>query len=192
MPTPRRALGLLAAALLAFAPAAVGAQAAGAPTVVIIVRHADKAAQPSNDPPLTETGVQRAQDLAAALAESKIDIVMHTPTVRTRETARPTAEAFDLTPAIIPLGPVPVHAAAVAEMVRKHPGKTILVVGHSNTIMPYVAALGGPKRADLCDHEYDGLYTLIIDGSSVRLVESHYGPPNPVATAPCAKAQMRP
>ena len=79
-----------------------------------------------------------------------------------------------------------------AEMVRKHPGKVILVVGHSNTIMPYVAALGGPTRADLCDHEYDGLYTMIIDGQNVRLVESHYGPPNPAPTAPCAKTQMRP
>ncbi len=190
MPRSLRSFCLLAS--LAFALAPVGAQTPSAPTVVIIVRHADKAAQPTNDPPLTDVGVVRAQSLAIALADARIDVVMHTPTTRTRETARPTAEKLRLTPEIIPLGPVPVHAAAVAEMVRKHPGKTILVVGHSNTIMAYIAALGGPTRADLCDHEYDGLYTLVLDGTTARLIESHYGPPNPAATAPCATMRMRP
>ena len=32
--------------------------------IVVLVRHADKAAQPVDDPPLTEAGAKRAQDLA--------------------------------------------------------------------------------------------------------------------------------
>jgi phosphohistidine phosphatase SixA len=187
-----RRLLLAAAAALLLAPASTPAQPASSPTVVIIVRHADKAAQPANDPPLTATGVERAQSLVAALGAAKVDVVMHTPTVRTRETARPTAERFGLTPEIIPMGSMANQTAAVAEMVRKHPGKTILVVGHSNTIMPWIAALGGPKRPDLCDNEYDGLYTLILDGPSARLVESHYGPPNPAQTQPCSQMSPRP
>ena len=193
MPRTFRLLSALAVALASvLAPESVAAQTPAAPTVVIIVRHAEKAAQPANDPPLTETGVARARALVIALADAKIDVVMHTPTTRTRETARPVAEKFGLTPEIVPLGPALIHAAALAEMVRRHPGKTILVVGHSNTIMPYVAALGGPTRTDLCDHEYDGLYTLVLDGSSARLIESHYGPPNPVPTSSCATPRMRP
>lgn len=193
MPRTFRLLSALAVALASvLAPESVAAQKPAAPTVVIIVRHAEKAAQPANDPPLTETGVARARALVIALADAKIDVVMHTPTTRTRETARPVAEKFGLTPEIVPLGPAPIHAAALAEMVRRHPGKTILVVGHSNTIMPYVAALGGPTRSDLCDHEYDGLYTLVLDGSSARLIESHYGLPNPVPTSSCATPRMRP
>ena len=180
----------LALAALASVATSLAAQSAAAPTVVIIVRHADKAAQPANDPPLTPTGVQRSQALALALADAKVDVVIHTPTIRTRETALPTAEKFGITPEILPLGPMAVHAATLAEMVRKHPGKTILVVGHSNTIMPYVAALGGPARGNLCDHEYDGLYTLVLDGTTARLVESRFGPPNPAQVEACTS--MRP
>lgn len=187
MPTILKTLRL-ALALLVTAPLA----AQSAPTVVIIVRHADKAAAPAGDPPLTETGVERAQALSEFLKDAKVGAVMHTPTTRTRETARPTAERFGLTPEIIPSGPMPMVSAAIAEMVRKHPGKTILIAGHSNTVMPWIAALGGPKRPDLCDHQYDGIYTLVIDGGSVRLVEARYGPPNPAQTAPCATMPMRP
>lgn len=182
-------LRFLSLVLLAL-PAVLPAQDATRPTVVVIVRHAEKAAQPANDPPLTETGVERAQALALMLRNAEVGAVLHTPTTRTRETARPVAEQAGLTPEVLPLGPMATHAAAVAAAVRKHPGKTVVVVGHSNTIMAYIAALGGPKRADLCDHEYDGLYTLVLDGDSARLVEGRYGPANPPQTAPCGSMQM--
>lgn len=182
---------LLSALLLATMSSSAAAQDPG-PTVVIIVRHAEKAATPANDPPLTETGSERAQALAVALADAKVDVVMHTPTRRTRDTAMPVAERFGLTPQVLPLGPMAQHATAVADAVRAHAGKTVVVVGHSNTIMAYVAALGGPKRGELCDHEYDGIYTLVIDGSSVRLIEGRYGPPNPAPTAPCQRMMSRP
>ena len=191
MPTFIRTLRL-ALALFVMALLTVPLAAQSAPTVVIIVRHADKAAAPAGDPPLTETGVQRAQALSEFLKDAKVGAVLHTPTTRTRETARPTAERFGLTPEIIPSGPMPMVSAAIVEMVRKHPGRTILIAGHSNTVMPWIAALGGPKRPDLCDHQYDGIYTLVIDGGSVRLIEARYGPPNPAQTAPCATMQMRP
>lgn len=154
-------------------------------TVVVIVRHADKAAQPAADPPLTDVGTGRARALAEMLKNSNIGAVLHTPTVRTRDTALPTARLFGLTPEVLPLGPAAVHAQVVAEAVRKHAGKTILVVGHSNTVMKYIAALGGPTRPDLCDHEYDGIYTLVIAHGETRLVEGHYGPPNPAAVQAC-------
>lgn len=189
----RSAFVLASLALIAAAsPLAAPLAAQQAPTVVILVRHADKAAAPANDPPLTEVGIARANALADLLRDARVGAVLHTPTVRTRETARPTAELFGITPEIIPLGPMPVVSAAVREMVAKHAGKTILVVGHSNTILPWIAALGGPTRPDLCDHQYDGIYTLVIGGGPVRLVEGRYGPPNPAQTAPCASMPNRP
>jgi phosphohistidine phosphatase SixA len=191
----RRSAVLLAIAALSavvIAPIARPLAAQSAPTVVIIVRHADKAAAPANDPPLTDVGVERARALAELLKDAKVGAVLHTPTTRTRETARPTAERFGLTPEIIPTGPMPVVSAAVVNMVQRHAGQTVLIVGHSNTVMPWIAALGGPQRENLCDHQYDGIYTLIIDGSSVRLVEARYGPPNPAQTAPCATMPARP
>ncbi len=190
----RSALLLAIAGITAVAISLVAAPIAAqsAPTVVIIVRHADKAAAPANDPPLTAVGVERAQSLAEFLKDAKVGAVLHTPTTRTRETARPSAERFGITPEIIPSGPAPVVSAAIANMVQRHAGQTILIVGHSNTVMPWIAALGGPQRDNLCDHQYDGIYTLILDGSSVRLVESRYGPPNPAQTVPCASMPARP
>lgn len=177
---------------MVIAPLSSLAAQSSTPTVVIIVRHADKATAPANDPPLIPTGIERAAALAEFLKDAKVGAVLHTPTTRTRETARPTAEKFGITPELIPLGPAPVIAAAIREMVAKHAGKTILIVGHSNTVMPWIAALGGPVRPDLCDHQYEGIYTLVIGGGQTRLVEARYGPPNPPQTAPCATAQMRP
>ena len=77
------------------------------------------------------------------------------------------------------------HIEAMAAAVRKHHGKTILVVGHSNTIMQYIAALGGPRRADLCDHQYNGIYTLVMIHGEVHLVQGEYGGPNPPAAPGC-------
>lgn len=182
----------MAVAALALAPLPTLAAQSAAPTVVIIVRHADKAAAPANDPPLTAVGTERAAALAELLKDAKVAAVLHTPTVRTRETARLTAEKFGITPELIPLGPAPVVAAALRELIAKYPGKTVLVVGHSNTVMPWIAALGGPTRPDLCDHQYDGIYTVIIGGGETRLVEGRYGPPNPAQTAPCATMPTRP
>ena len=179
-------LALAAVTAVVASPVTASLAAQATPTVVVIVRHADKAATPANDPPLTAVGVERALTLAEFLKDAKVGAVLHTPTTRTRETARPTAERFGLTPEIVPTGPMPAVSAAIVEMVRKHAGQTILIVGHSNTVMPWIAALGGPKRENLCDHQYDGSYTLIIDGNSVRLVEGRYGPPNPAQAAPCA------
>lgn len=160
-------------------------------TVVVIVRHADKAAQPASDPPLTEVGTARAQALAEMLRSANVGAVLHTPTARTRDTALPTARQFGLTPEVLPLGPAAVHAEVVAEAVRKHAGQTVLVVGHSNTVMKYIAALGGPTLRDLCDHEYDGIYTLVIAHGETRLVQGRYGPANPPAVQACA-AMMAP
>ncbi len=158
-----RSLGLLA--LAALLP--ISAIAQSAPTVIIIARHAEKGTTPANDPPLTDAGVVRAKALAAALAGAKVQAVITTQLVRTRETGRPSAEAAGLVMETVPTGATTeVHAKAVADAARKHAGKTVLVVGHSNTVMRIVEALGGPKLPDLCDSQYSGLFTVILDGAT--------------------------
>jgi broad specificity phosphatase PhoE len=164
----------------------VHALAQGAPTVVIVVRHAEKGTMPANDPPLTEPGMARARALAAALADADVQAVISTPLTRTRETARPTAEAHGVTIEYVATGPAAEHAKAVAEMVRKHGGKTVLVVGHSNTVAPIIAALGGPKMPDLCDSQYASLFMLVINGSTTKLVRGTFGEPSPDLTGACA------
>ena len=154
--------------------------------MVVIVRHAEKGTTPANDPPLTEAGVARAKDLAARLANAKVQAVITTQLVRTRETGRPTADANGVTMETVSAGgPVAVHARATADAVRKHAGQTVLVVGHSNTVTHIIEALGGPKMAELCDSAYSNLFTLILDGSSARLVLGSFGAPSPEVPTGC-------
>ena len=193
---------LLALALLVAAPLTLAAQHEAAhhqpgqpheePTIVIFVRHGERGTTPANDPTLTPAGEQRALALVEALRAAKVQVVLHTPRVRTRDTALPVARHFGLTPEIVPLAPGRAHIDSLAAAVRRHAGKTILVVGHSNTIMPYIAALGGPQRADLCDHQYEGLYVLTMIHGNVSLIEGRYGAPNPPATEACASMMAPP
>jgi broad specificity phosphatase PhoE len=152
---------------------------AAPPTVVLLVRHAEKAAEPAQDPPLTEAGSARARALVGVARDAGVKTIITTQYLRTRNTAEPTATALSLTPEIVRAGPMPQHAKAVADQVLKHPGETVLVVGHSNTIPAIVGALGAPQPRDLCDSEYDQLFVVVLgDGGPPRLIRSRYGAAN--------------
>jgi broad specificity phosphatase PhoE len=173
-------------AVLAFAVAIAGAAVAQSPTVVIVVRHAEKGTTPANDPPLTEAGTARAKALAATLAGANVQAVITTQLLRTKDTGKPTAEARGAAMEVVPAGgPVPAHAKAVADAARKHAGKTVLVVGHSNTVTQIVEALGGPPAKDLCDSDYSFIWTVVLDGSSARVVKSTFGAPSPETPTGC-------
>jgi len=172
-------------ACLAVTGTAVRAQSK--PTVVILVRHAEKAAAPAADPPLTEAGVARAKALAAALANTAVQAVITTELTRTRETARPLAEARGITAEVVRSGPGEAHARAVADAVRAHGGQNVLVVGHSNTIPAIIAALGGPKLPDICDSQYSTFYVLILGPGDRKpdLIVSSFGAPSPDPATTC-------
>ena len=174
--------------LVCLLAAGASAAAQAKPTVVILVRHAEKGTTPANDPPLTEAGITRAKALAAALANMNVQAVITTELIRTRETARPLAEARGLRPESIHTGPTEAHVRLVADAVRAHTGQTVLVVGHSNTIPAIIAALGGPKLPDICESQYSNFYVLTIEpgGKKADLVVSSYGAasPDPATTCP--------
>ncbi|GLC24190.1 phosphoglycerate mutase family protein [Roseisolibacter agri] len=194
----RLAAALLAASLAVAAPG--GAQAvtkdaptgaavarAASPTLVLLVRHAEKAAEPADDPPLTDLGSTRARALQAALADAGVQAVIATPRRRTSDTAKPLADALGLVPEIVPLSGD--HVKAVADAVRRHAGQVILVVGHSNTIPAIIGALGGPRLKDLCDAEHSNLFVLTLPAEGTpRLVRGQYGPADPAGASSCAPA----
>ncbi len=189
-----RALAFLC--LAPFAPVHGMGQAVGQtthPTEVILVRHAEKASIPGDDPPLSTEGEARARALAAALRDAGVTAIVATSRRRTQETAHHVASARGLQPEIVPLGPtVAAHVANVANAVRHHSGGVVLVVGHSNTIPAIIAALGGPHMPDLCDSEYSDLFVMTLDGQSApRLVRAYYGASDSPATASCAGMQAR-
>ena len=176
---------VLVAALLGFGAGAPVVRPIAPPTVVILVRHAEKGTQPAQDPPLTEAGQARANALAGVARQAGVTAIITTQFERTRKTAEPTAIELKITPEVVQAGGA-THAKTVADMVLKHAGGTVLVVGHSNTIPAIVGALGAPQPKDLCDSEYDQVFTLVLgDSGAPRLIRSRYGAPN-VEDATCS------
>jgi broad specificity phosphatase PhoE len=146
--------------------------------VVILVRHAEKSAEPGNDPSLSEPGKQRAAALAEALRNTRVSAIYTTHLKRTRETAEPIAKASGVSVQPIQAGGGKSHVEAVAAAVRGQADGVVLVVGHSNTVPAVIAALGGPKLPDLCESTYGNLYTLIPGKDGKSLVASRYGAPD--------------
>jgi hypothetical protein len=65
-------------------------------------------------------------------------------------------------------------------------------VGHSNTLGPIVAALGGPKLLDLCDGEFATLLVLELPATGPpRLLRASYGAPDPPTAHDCRHEQVR-
>jgi broad specificity phosphatase PhoE len=160
--------------------AGVSSLAQGAPTVVLVVRHAEKVADGSADPELSEAGQKRAQALADVAEEAGVVAVYTTQFKRTRETARPLAERLKI-PAVVVEATrenARTHPAALAKQIlAKHAGQTVLVVGHSNTVPLIVEALGGRRPPDLDDAtEFDRLFVVIVpkDGRA-QVVRARYG-----------------
>jgi broad specificity phosphatase PhoE len=154
---------------------------------VILVRHGERAALANdNDPPLTMAGEARARALAQTLEGTRVDAVLVTERQRTQMTARPLVQARGLTPQVVSLQSGPAHVDSVAAAVRRHAGRTVLVVGHSNTVPGIIRALSGLQLADLCDGEYANLYVLVLrPGAQPRLERRTYGEPDVPGASVC-------
>lgn len=150
------------------------------PALVIVVRHAEKGAEPAADPLLSPVGAQRAQALAAALKDSGVGAIVTTQLQRTRATAQPLADALGIEGDVVAAGGSDnaAHVQAVADAVRRHAGKVVLVVGHSNTVPGIVHALGGPQMPDLCDAEFDRMFVVVPAAEGAAVVKSRYGEPS--------------
>jgi broad specificity phosphatase PhoE len=158
-------------------------------TIVVLVRHAEKAS-PSGDPGLTAAGEARAQALADALQHFRLDGVIVTQYRRTQATASPAVAARGLVPIVVPVGSVAAHAESVAVAIRRFPPHSaVLVVGHSNTLGPIIAALGGPATGDLCDAEYATMFVLTMseNGGPARLLRTTVGAPDPAGATACPR-----
>lgn len=141
------------------------AEPAGAATVVILVRHAEKAADGSGDPPLTERGQRRAECLATLLRPFAPDHLLTSQYQRTRATLEPLARATGLTPRVIDASDDEAWARALHQL---PPGSRAVVSGHSNTLPIWVAALGVElggldAEGNIPHDDYDRMIQVVID-----------------------------
>lgn len=156
--------------------ATLAASAAAAPDLVVLVRHAERAAEPAGDPGLTPAGQQRAEALAQALAGLRVNAIVTTPLRRSRDTAAPLARALGLQPQVVEArrGDAAGHVQAVAEVVGAARG-VVLVVGHSNTVTAVLAALGGPALPELCETSFQHAFVLHPASEPPRWARFSYG-----------------
>jgi broad specificity phosphatase PhoE len=137
-----------------------------APVLLLIVRHAEKADDGTPDPPLTEQGRERAACLAALLHGFSPTHLFATTYQRSRSTIEPLATATGLSPTIIEAKDAAAWQRALREL---PPGSRAVVVGHSNTLPPLVAALGGrtsglDAEGNIPHEEYDRLVHVVAYG----------------------------
>ena len=141
------------------------------PLTILLVRHAEKVDN-SRDPELSEVGKQRAAELAATLKDAGLNHIHSTNFIRTKNTAQPTADFFNLEIDIYNPQDLPAFASKL-----KQSNGTHLVVGHSNTTPDLVKLLGGKPGTSIAEaNEYDRLYVLTIGkNGKVNTVLLRYG-----------------
>lgn len=186
-------VGLVGLAALAIVSPQASAQGTKGETVVYLIRNGEKASDAEQDPSLSDAGKARAAALGVAMKGSPLAAIFVTQFRRTAEMAVPAAAANKITPTVISVGKnLPEYAALVARAVMEHRGKSVLVIGHTNTVAPVIAALGGPKLQDICDAAYSIIFTLRIPASGTpTLTRATYGRPDSSDPTTCGKLLSR-
>jgi len=162
------ALAMMLAACSTATPAAEGRAA-----TFIVVRHAEKGSDDARDPSLSSIGLARAERLAARLAQEPLAAVYATAYRRTRQTAKPAADAHGIA---VTIYDAQLPAEAFASQLRvAHRQGTVLIVGHSNTVPDIVAALSGADVEAMTEQQFDRFYRVRIgvDGKAT-LSQDHY------------------
>lgn len=151
-------------------------------TTFIIVRHAERFDTSSNTN-LSDAGLERARYLIDVAGDADISAIYSTNFCRTLQTAQPLAQHLrlpiqvqqigsgistaDCNPAIsVDLEDVPAaindESLLVQHMLGASRGKTVLVVGHSNTVPAMVAVLGDGNfdPVEIADDAYGNLFIV--------------------------------
>jgi broad specificity phosphatase PhoE len=185
-----KALATLALTVLSLSPLAAEE------TLLLIARHTEKTDN-SGNPNLSPRGLERAEALADIAVQWDTRAVYSTDFCRTTQTAQPTAARLGM--------PISVHfsgssragvegctptisspilfldpSVASADDLRswildQHHGRTVLIVGHSNTVPELISSLGAGD-VEIADDQYDRLFMVTVDSErGARMVETSFG-----------------
>lgn len=161
---------LLCCALALAACSSTPASSAGGAVDFVVVRHAEKVADGTRDPALTDAGRARATALAALLRTRELTAAYATDFRRTQDTAAPAAAAHGI--AVATYDAAQPAGDFAARLRQAHAAGTVLVVGHSNTVPDIVSALCQCPVAPIDESDYGNLFEVRIEGEA-RPVLSH-------------------
>lgn len=138
-------------------------------TTYYFIRHAEKLRIDKTDrnPRLNFDGVKRAEAWKDVFSTVKFDAVYSTDYNRTKLTAKPTADAKDLP--VLLYNPRKMYSESFQFNTK---GKTVLVVGHSNTTNAFAnKVLGEEKYAQIDDSNNSNLYIVtVVDGKATSVL----------------------
>ncbi len=135
-------------------------------TTYYFIRHAEKDRSDAKEknPHLNADGLKRAEHWSSILGKIHFDAVYSTDYYRTKETAQPTADKNNLSVLMYQ----PQSNTVIEEILKNTKGKTVLIVGHSNTIPSFVnAVIGQKKYEDIDDNNNGNLYIVTIIGDTI-------------------------
>ena len=129
-------------------------------TTYYLIRHAekDRTNTTNKNPNLNSDGVIRAEKWAKHFENIVLDAVYSTDYNRTQQTAAPTAKSKGLI--IQSYNPSKMYDSIFKKNTK---GKTVLVVGHSNTTPVFAnTILGQKKYKDMEDNDNASLYIITV------------------------------
>mgnify|MGYP001366832249 CR=1 FL=1 len=138
-------------------------------TTYYFIRHAEKLRidKTDNNPRLNNEGLKRADEWKEIFSNVNFDAVYSTDYDRTKLTAKPTADSKDLPLTLY--NPKDMYSKYFQ---KKTKGKTVLVVGHSNTTNVFAnKVLGIEKYEQINDSNNSNLYIVtMIDGKTSSIL----------------------
>ncbi|MCW8109794.1 histidine phosphatase family protein [Alteromonas ponticola] len=135
---------------------------------VYLTRHFEKQSH-SQDPALAAKGLRRAKQLVNLLENADIKKIYSTQYRRTQQSVAPLSQQLKIEVEIYPANELDALAKRIkAEKVN------VLVVGHSNTIPPLRALLGG-KAKEMSEEEFGELFKLKIVDEQVTMSSQQVG-----------------
>ncbi|MET2984141.1 SixA phosphatase family protein [Aureibaculum conchae] len=137
-------------------------------TTYYLIRHAEKERVDKTDknPELNKKGKARAKKWSRIFDELKIDAIYSTDYNRTLQTAAPTAKSKKLE--VKKYHPINID---MDSFLKETKGKSVLIVGHSNTVPSFANKLiGNGKYLNIDDTDNDNLYLVTIEGDLIEHV----------------------
>lgn len=134
-------------------------------TTYYLIRHSEKDLSNPTDrnPNLSENGLKRSENWANMFKNISFDAVYSTDYNRTKQTAQPIAQSKELEITIYDL-----KTFDFDKFKSETSGKTILIVGHSNTTPMFVNSfIGEQKYEQIDEHNYANLYIITIIGDTI-------------------------
>lgn len=129
-------------------------------TTYYLIRHAEKDRTDSGNknPDLNENGLKRAKKWAEYFKNIDLDAVYSTNYNRTQQTAKPTANSKNLN--ITSYNPGKMYDSVFKANTK---GKTVLIVGHSNTTPVFANKILGEKMYEnMSDNDNASLFIVTI------------------------------